>query len=149
MTEMTALRAMTAADLPDVLALWQMVPEVELNESDTPEQLTKYLARNPELSPVVVQNGEVVGAVLYCHDRGGHDGRRSYLNHLAVASPYRKQGLGTALVKHCLTHLSRVGISKCNAFVLPDNSSGRVFWQQMQFQEKPWPLWQRSFDGAA
>jgi ribosomal protein S18 acetylase RimI-like enzyme len=148
MTEMTALRAMTAADLPDVLALRQLVREVALNESNTPEQLTKYLARNPELSPVVVQNGGVVGAVLYCHDRGGHDGRRGY-HHLAVAAPYRQQDLGTALVEHCLTHLSRVGISKCNAFVLPDNSSGRAFWQQMQFQEKPWPLWQRSFDGAA
>lgn len=146
---MTELRAMTAADLPSVLTLWQNVPEVELNESDTPEQLAKYLARNPELSPVALADGEIVGAAPYCHDRGGHDGRRGYLNHLAVAAPYRNQRLGRALVEHCLAHLSRVGISKCNAFVVPDNSPGRAFWRRMQFQEKPWPLWQRSFDGAA
>lgn len=134
---------MTVADLPRVLALWRNVPEVELNESDTPEQLTKYLARNPELSPVAVLEGEVVGAAL-C----GHDGRRGYLNHLAVAAPYRNQGLGRALVEHCLTHLSRAGITKCNAFVSPDNSSGQVFWQRMRFQEKPWTFWQRSDDAT-
>ncbi len=138
------VRVMTLADLSEVLALWRAVPEVELNDSDTPEQLAKYLAHNPDLSPVAFTGRDIVGAAL-C----GHDGRRGYLNHLAVVAPYRKQGLGSALVEHCLTHLSRVGISKCNAFVLPDNSSGRAFWPRMQFQEKPWPLWQRSFDGAA
>ena len=136
------LRALTPSDLPDVLVFWRAVPEVELNDSDTPEQLTKYLARNPELSPVALEGGKIVGAVL-C----GHDGRRGYLNHLAVAAPYRKQGLGKALVEYCLTHLSRAEVGKCNAFVLPDNPSGQAFWRQMQFQEKPWPLWQRSFDG--
>ena len=137
------VRGLSVSDLPQVLTFWRAVPEVELNDSDTPEQLAKYLARNPELSPVALTDGKIVGAVL-C----GHDGRRGYPNHLVVAAPYRRQGLGRALVEHCLTHLSRVGISKCNAFVLPDNSSGRAFWQRMQFQEKPWPLPQRSCDGA-
>jgi N-acetylglutamate synthase len=135
---------MTPADLPEVLGLWQAVPEVELNDSDTPEQLTKYLVRNPELSPVALAEGKIVGAAL-C----GHDGRRGYLNHLAVAAPYRKQGLGKRLVEHCLTHLSGAGISKCNLFVLPDNGAGRAFWRRMQFHEKPWSLWQRSSYGAA
>ncbi len=136
------LRALTPSDLPDVLALWRAVPEVELNDSDTPEQLAKYLARNPELSPVALADGKIVGAVL-C----GHDGRRGYLNHLAVATPYRNQGLGRALVGYCLTHLLRVEVSRCNAFALPNNPSARAFWQRMQFQEKPWPLLQRRFGG--
>lgn len=144
MMGMTALRTMTPADLPEVIALWQAVPEVELNDSDTPEQLTKYLSRNPELSPVALADGKVVGAVL-C----GHDGRRGHLNHLAVAAPYRRQGLDKTLVEYCLMHLSSGGISKCNAFVLPDNRSGRAFWRRLQFQEKPRPLWQRSSNGAA
>ncbi len=139
---MTRIRALTPFDLPDVMALWRTVSEVELNDSDTPEHLTRYLARNPELSPVALENGKIVGAVL-C----GHDGRRGYLNHLAVAALYRNQGLGKALVAYCLTHLASVNIGRCNAFVLPDNPSARAFWQRTPFQEKPWPLLQRRFGG--
>jgi N-acetylglutamate synthase len=140
---MTQIRILTASDLPDVLAFWQAVPEVELNDSDTPEQLAKYLTRNPDLSPVAFTGRDIVGAAL-C----GHDGRRGYLNHLAVAAPYRNQSLGRGLVEHCLTHLSRVGITKCNIFVSPENSAGYAFWRRLQFQEKPWALLQRSSDGA-
>lgn len=139
------LRALIPTDLPDVLALWRAMPEVELNDSDTPEHLTRYLVRNPEPSPVALADGKIVGAVPYCHNRCGHDGRRAYLNHLAVAAPYRKQGLGGALVAYCLTHLAQVGIGKCNAFILPNNPSARAFWERMAFQEKPWPLLQRRF----
>lgn len=140
---MTQIRTLAASDLPDVPAFWRAVPEVELNDSDTPEQLTKYLARNPELSPVAFADGTVVGAAL-C----GHDGRRGYLNHLAVAAPYRKRGLGKALVDYCLTQLAAVGITKCNIFVSLENSAGQTFWRRLQFHEKPWALLQRSCDGA-
>lgn len=142
------VRGPNVSDLPRVLTFWRTVPEVELNDSDTPEQLAKYLARNLALSPVALVDGKIVGAAPYCQDRCGHDGRRGYLNHLAVAAPYRKRGLGKALVDYCLTHLSRVGITKCNIFVSPENSAGQTFWRRLHFQEKPWALLQRSCDGA-
>ena len=135
---MVQLRAMTPADLPYVLELWQTVPEMCLNDSDTPEQLTKYLARNLELSPVAVAADRVVGTAL-C----GHDGRRGYLNHLAVAPEYRKSGLGQALVEYCITHLSDLEITGCNIFVSPENSAGLAFWHRQGFEAKPWTFLQR------
>ena len=135
---MVQLRAMTPADLFDVLELWQAVPEMCLNDSDTPEQLTKYLARNPELSPVATSADKVVGAAL-C----GHDGRRGYLNHLAVAPDYRKSGLGQALVEYCVAHLSDLEIIGCNIFVSPENSAGLAFWHKQGFEAKTWTFLQR------
>ncbi len=141
------VRGLNVSDLPQALTFWRAVPEVELNDSDTPEQLATYLLRNPGLSAVAFTDKDIVGAALYCQDMCGHDGRRGYLNHLAVAAPYHKRGLGKALVDYCLAHLSRVGITKCNIFV-PENNAGQTFWRRLHFQEKPWALLQRSCDGA-
>ena len=66
----------------------------------------------------------IIGAVL-C----GHDGRRGYLHHLAVATEHRRKGLGKSLVDRCLDKLRSLGIQKCNIFVYADNDDGKVFWQ--------------------
>jgi ribosomal protein S18 acetylase RimI-like enzyme len=65
----------------------------------------------------------VVGAVL-C----GHDGRRGYLHHLAVAPEHRHQGLGKRLVEACLERLAAIGIIKCNIFLFANNETGEAFW---------------------
>ena len=69
------------------------------------------------------QGREIVGAVL-C----GHDGRRGYLHHLAVARDHRRKGLGRGLVAACLSELTRLAILKCNIFLFADNAVGHRFW---------------------
>ncbi|HXA14825.1 MAG TPA: hypothetical protein VNW23_06825 [Opitutaceae bacterium] len=74
------LRALTPTDYDAVFALWQASEGMGLNESDTRDAITSYLVRNPGLSLVAEVENKIAGAVL-C----GHDGRRGYLHHLAVA----------------------------------------------------------------
>ena len=118
------MRALTLADYEAVRRLWQDTEGVGLNESDSRENIALFLARNPSLSRVAVCADEIVGAVL-C----GHDGRRGYLHHLAVAKAHRKLGLGRQLVESCLADLARQGISKCNIFLFADNVVGEAFWR--------------------
>lgn len=134
------VRAMTTADYPAVVALWRGMPGVSLNESDTPEAVASFLARNPGLSAVAIDaGGPVVGAVL-C----GHDGRRGYLHHLAVLPARRGQGLGRRLVEFCFARLAREAIPKCNIFVLRDNEAGEAFWRRTGWTEPSWkPLQKR------
>jgi len=73
-----------------------------------------------------------VGAVL-----GGHDGRRGYLHHLAVARKYRKKGIGHALVERVLVQMHSLGISKCHVFVFQKNISGQWFWQSIGWKARP------------
>jgi GNAT superfamily N-acetyltransferase len=68
----------------------------------------------------------VVGTVL-C----GHDGRRGYLNHLAVARKWRGKGIGKALVEASLDGLRREGIPKCNLMFFTTNRTGRAFWKRL------------------
>ena len=120
-----AVSAMTARDLEAVLALWGQTEGVGLNESDTPDQLRAYLDRNPGLSLIARDGTRLVGAVL-C----GHDGRRGYLNHLAVLPEYRGRGLGRQMVETCLAALAAMGILKCNIFLYADNEPGEQFWNR-------------------
>jgi putative acetyltransferase len=123
--------AMKEEDFAEVLALWRSVEGVGLNESDTPEALAAYLARNPGLSLVARREGEVVAAVL-C----GHDGRRGYLHHVAVAAGHRRRGLGRRLVERCLKNLAALSIPRCSIFLQSRNAVGRTFWLDQGWNER-------------
>lgn len=118
------IRELVIGDYEPVYALWSITEGMGLNESDTPEAIGSFLGRNPGLSRIAVDlNGRVLGALL-C----GHDGRRGYLHHLAVALDQRRQGIGKALVEASLAALQAQGIPKCNLFLYADNEEGRRFW---------------------
>jgi len=120
----------TPADIAEALELWRGSEGLGL-AGDTPEVLAAYLARNPGLSFVARDGGVLVGAVL-C----GHDGRRGYLHHLAIAPGHRRRGLGAALVARCLAGLAAIGITKCHLFVRGDNEPALRFWRRIGWDER-------------
>jgi ribosomal protein S18 acetylase RimI-like enzyme len=118
---------MTEADIPAALALWQGLPGIGLREADNPPALARYLHRNPGTSFVAVSSaGELVGVSL-----AGHDGRRGYLHHVAVAVAFRKRGVGRQLVERCAAALKVEGIEKINLWVKADNAAGLAFWNRV------------------
>jgi putative acetyltransferase len=113
------------------LELWSESEGIGLGSSDSPESLEGFLARNPDLSWVALQSGRMVGAAL-C----GHDGRRGYIHHLAVATSERRSGIGQALVERCLSALRGAGIEKCHIFVFRANRFGELFWSPTGWQRR-------------
>lgn len=107
-----------------ILALWQTSDGVGLSEADSRENIASFLERNPGFSFAAVDGERLVGVIL-C----GHDGRRGYIHHLAVSHSHRRQGIGRALVAHCLATLERAGIGKCHIFVFRENEAALAFWQ--------------------
>lgn len=99
------LTEMSMGDYDEVAALWQATEGVCFGHGDGPEDIAAYLRRSEGLSFVARENGTLVGAVL-C----GHDGRRGYLHHLAVATGHRGRGLGEALAEKCLAALGAMSI---------------------------------------
>jgi ribosomal protein S18 acetylase RimI-like enzyme len=116
---------MAVADIEPALTLWRATEGMGLSEVDAPDALAAYLQRNPGLSVVAEDGGRLVGTAL-C----GHDGRRGFLYHVAVARASRGQGLGQALVQACLDGLAGAGISKCHLFVFATNEGGIAFWNR-------------------
>lgn len=115
---------LTMADYPEVCALWSGMPGIGLSSADSPEAIFVYFEQNPGMSFVALQEGKVVGAVL-C----GHDGRRGYLQHLAVSPEFRNRRIGSTLVEKCLETLGDRGIKRCHIFVYQDNETGLGFWR--------------------
>ncbi len=125
------IRPMISEDYDAVTALWQATEGVGLNESDSRENIEAYLTRNPELSLVALQDDELIAAVL-C----GHDGRRGFLHHLAVAPAFRGQGIARQMVAMCLERLATGGILKCNIYLYADNHAGAAFWRRLGWLQR-------------
>ncbi len=117
------IREMTIDDYDQILELWKTTPGIMLREVDSRAAIERYLLRNPGLSFVAEENGELAGGVM-----SGHDGRRGNLLHLVVKPAYRRQGLGKALWLKCVTALQTCGIAKTHIFVLKTNEPGHRFW---------------------
>ena len=109
-------------DYDDVMKFWRSVEHMGLSGADSRENISSYLDRNPGLSTILRDGGKVIGSVL-C----GHDGRRGFLHHLAVAHEYRGRGLGKELVRRSIGKLGEAGIMKCHIFVFRENRSGMSF----------------------
>src|SRR5919206_2981598 len=124
-------REFAIGDYEAAVELWSAADGVVLRDADSRAGIARYLARNPGLSFVATEGTRVVGTVL-C----GHDGRRGYLQHLAVGLEHRRRGIGRALVERALSALHGAGIQKCHLMVLPSNTAARAFWQSMGWAER-------------
>ena len=127
----TQIREMSIADYETMYALWQNTEGIGLSDADSKEGIKRFLERNPGLSFVACDGDEIVGAAL-C----GHDGRRGYIHHLAVAKSHRKQGIGKSLVGRCMFALMQIGIAKCHLFVFDDNQEAIKFWNKVGWTER-------------
>jgi len=119
-------RTLRVRDYDEVYAIWKKAKGIGLGESDSRQAIARYLRRNAGLSQVAVCDGRVIAAVL-C----GHDGRRGYLHHLAVARKWRRKGVGRGLAAACIEKLHKEGISKCNLFLFAANRPARAFWTRL------------------
>jgi len=122
-----------ARDFDAVTALWQASgPGVRLGLSDTPEEITRKLKRDPDLFLVAENEAQVVGAVL-----GGFDGRRGMVYHLAVTPEARGRGLGTALMAELEARLKAKGCRKYYLLVTHDNTDVTDFYQRLGWSVMP------------
>jgi N-acetylglutamate synthase len=125
------IRNLSIDDYDAVRALWQSVMPGSLSEADSRDGIRRFLERNPSSSLVAVQGDAIVGAVL-----GGHDGRRGWIHHLAVAERARRAGIGKKLLTECLKRLGEAGIDKCHVLVFTSNAAGNGFWRAIGATER-------------
>ena len=128
---MTTIRNMAIEDYDVVMGLLTATHGVRLRDTDSHTAIARYLERNPRLSFVALVDGAIVGCVM-C----GHDGRRGYLQHLAVSPRHRRRGIGSALVEACLAKLAGLGILKTHIDVLVENQPAHQFWLQHGWQKR-------------
>jgi ribosomal protein S18 acetylase RimI-like enzyme len=113
-------------DYPQVQNLWSSMEKgVRLGRSDTPEEIQKKLARDPDLFLVAEEDGQIIGTVI-----GGYDGRRGLLYHLAVDAPLRGRGIGSRLMEEIESRLRAKGCLRCYLMVVADNEEARRYYEK-------------------
>lgn len=118
-------------DYPTVRALWESMEKgVNVGRSDSPEEIAKKAARDPDLFLLAEANGEIVGSII-----GGFDGRRGMIYHLAVKREFRKQGIASQLMDEVESRLRAKGCLKCYLLVIQDNDEAAHFYERHGWNE--------------
>ena len=98
-------RCMQTGDYEAVMTLWRSCEGLLLRDADSKPRIESYLERNPGLSFVAHAGDAIVGSIM-----AGHDGKRGYVQHLAVDPGARGQGIASRLLELCLDALKLQGI---------------------------------------
>jgi ribosomal protein S18 acetylase RimI-like enzyme len=115
------IRQYKSGDHPQVLALWQSSGLVT-GRSDTRDSLQKQMKRDPDLFLVAEEDGRIIGVIM-----GRWEGRRGWINRLAVVPEYRNNELGSKLVEEVEERLKTKGCEKVNLLIDGGNASVQDF----------------------
>ena len=112
------IRTATVADIDALLATWQAAGlECKPHGRDRRDRLEQQLRAAPRSFLLASDGDLVVGAVL-----ATHDGRKGWINRLAVIPAYRRRGVAQQLVRSAEIELERQGLEIICALVEEGNA---------------------------
>jgi len=122
------IREFHLADYGDVVDIWKRAGLI-LRPGDELDGVKVKLQRDPDLFLVAEEYGEIVGVVM-----GAWDGRRGWINHLAVAPNRQRQGIGRALIEELEKRLLEKGAKKVNAQIYRWNTKSFDFFKSVGYE---------------
>ena len=87
------------------------------------------LERDADLFLVAEHGGTIIGCVL-----GAWDGRRGWINHLAVGPSHQRKGVGSALIRELERRLGLKGARKINAQIYKWNQKSLEFFKASGYE---------------
>jgi ribosomal protein S18 acetylase RimI-like enzyme len=101
---------------------------------DSRENIAKQL-RQPNVLFLVAEEGEgsrIIGTVL-----ATHDGRKGWINRLAVDAALRKRGLGARLVREAERRLEDLGMDILACLIEDDNTVSMAVFEKLGYKKHP------------
>jgi len=122
------IREFKITDYDEVMRLWKENGLV-IRPGDDVEGIKLKLERDPDLFLVAEERDEILDVVM-----GAWDGRRGWINHLAVRPNRQRAGIGTALVRELESRLVRKGAKKVNAQIYRWNQKSVDFFKAAGYE---------------
>ena len=123
------LREYTADDYDKVLALWN---EAKLpykpKGRDSIEMIDSELQKRTSMFLVAEINGEIAGTIL-----ATHDGRRGWLNRLAVSVQYRHHNIARKLIHEAEHRINELGIDIIACLIEDWNTDSMKVMQKLGY----------------
>lgn len=122
------IREFKITDYDEVTRLWKE-SGLMIRRGDDIQGVKLKLQRDPDLFLVAEKNDEIVGVVM-----GAWDGRRGWINHLAVKPSHQGAGIGTALIRELEKRLIEKGARKVNAQIYQWNKKSIEFFKAIGYE---------------
>jgi RimJ/RimL family protein N-acetyltransferase len=124
----TFIRPVTLDDLPEMMALWRAAA-LQISPTDSEQGLRRHLALSGNLAWVLCdRTGRMIGTLL-----GSDDGRRGWINHLAIRPDAQGHGYGQRLIAAVTNRLKAQGCEKVNLLVRQANQQVVPFYENIGF----------------
>lgn len=123
-------RDFTLNDFDLVIDLWKRAGLI-LSHSDTHQGMKKKLKRDPELFFVLEKDTRIIGVVM-----GSYDGRRGWINHLAVDPEYQGKNIGQQIIEELESRFKKIGCEKVNLLIELSNMEVQGFYEKQGFKKE-------------
>lgn len=124
-------RKLTPSDLPELLRLWNDAGlPTKPTGRDHPDRLKREMQAYPDNFIGAFVDGTLIGAVL-----ATWDGRKGWINRLAVHPQHRGRGIGRVLLRVAENELESRGALIIAALIEVDNLSSRRLFEQTGYAD--------------
>ena len=121
------IRAYRESDQDAVVALWRECGLVR-PWNDPVKDIHRKLRLQRDLFLVGMLDGRLVATVM-----AGYEGHRGWINYLAVAREWRKQGFGRWLMDEAEVRLRAIGCPKISLQIRSSNAEVVAFYRSLGF----------------
>jgi ribosomal protein S18 acetylase RimI-like enzyme len=134
LAEDITLRTLTLADYDRWMAIWQEagLHSIRPHGRDSRQAFARQLDSGTHTMLGLELSGELIGVVL-----ATHDGRKGWINRLAIRPEYRRQGYAARLVAEAERVLHEQGISIIAALIETGNDASLTLFRKLGYSELP------------
>jgi ribosomal protein S18 acetylase RimI-like enzyme len=127
------IREYRTGDYESVLALWAGAGLPFKPEGRDRRKIVDSQVRQPNVIFLVAESeGRLVGTVL-----ATHDGRKGWINRLAVDPAYRGRGIGSRLVRETETRLEALGMDVLACLIEEGNDASVRTFETLGYERHP------------
>lgn len=120
---------LTEKDYTGIVDLWEKAGlSYRPKGRDSKKAIQEQIEENPDLFLGFFLNNELIGCVI-----ATFDGRKGWINRVAVLPEYRRQGIGTQLVKAAEKALKKRGAAVIGVLIFETNTPSLHLFQKMGY----------------
>jgi ribosomal protein S18 acetylase RimI-like enzyme len=124
------IRDFRIEDYDRLIDLWKAAKlDYRAKGRDSRRRMEQQVKQHNTIFLVAERDGGLVGSVI-----GTHDGRKGWINRLAVHPSYRRRGLAKKLVAEVEKRLSEVGLEVIACLILRENTASLQLFQSLGYE---------------
>jgi len=123
------IRELSIDDYAALISLWEKAGLPYKPEGrDSKENIKRQIGQDCSIYLVAEIDGKIIGSVL-----ATHDGRKGWINRIAVAPEYRKRGIAAKLVEEVENRIRQLGIDIIACLVEDWNTSSMEVFEKLGY----------------